>query len=221
MAHWHQHQSWRVWTVRAALALLVVGGLGGCAANAPGAQTGTATPTSTQVIQSGATQTPSASTTQTPAATTTPAIVGVPNCQPNQLTLTMLTVGAAAGHLGQMGKFTNASKTTCTLYGFPGAQMLDAQHNPLPTKALWQTSAYMYSNQQKQLVKLAPGAAAYFAVTWSDVTVGSETSCPTSAYLSVTPPNDFSVLTVADQITACGGGSLEISPVEPKPMMGQ
>ena len=207
-----QH-TWRTRTVGAALSLLVMGGLGGCASLAPAAQAPTQTASTSTLA-------PQPTATQVPLATATAAIVGVPNCQPNQLTLTMLTVGAAAGHLGQMGKFTNASNTKCTLYGFPGAQMLDAQHNPLPTKALWQTSAYMYSNQQKQLVTLAPGASAYFAVTWSDVTVGSETSCPTSAYLSVTPPNDFSVLTVADQITACDGGSLILSPVEPKPMIG-
>ncbi len=141
------------------------------------------------------------------------------NCQPDQLTLAIHSSNGAAGHIGQMAQFTNTSNATCTLFGFPGALMLDAQHNPMTTHALWQTNAYMFTNQVKQNVSLAPGASGYFAVTWSDVTIGSQTGCPTSAYLSVTPPNDFSVLTVADQINACDS-NLVISPVEPTAFMG-
>ncbi|HKT38085.1 MAG TPA: DUF4232 domain-containing protein, partial [Ktedonobacterales bacterium] len=157
--------------------------------------------------------------TQAPTAASTATGVASDNCQPSQLTFTIHTSGGAAGHIGQMGQFTNSSTTTCTLYGFPGAVMLDSQHQPMTTHALWQTSAYMYSNQMKTLVTLTPGASAYFAVTWSDVTTGSATTCPTSSYLSVTPPNDFSVLTVADQINACDS-NLIISPVEPTSFMG-
>lgn len=189
------------------LALLALA-LGGCDVSGLGGQSPQPTaPAATQV----ATQAPTAAATATGGAST--------NCQPSQLTFTIHTGGGAAGHIGQMGQFTNTSTATCTLYGFPGAVMLDAQHQPMTTHALWQTSAYMYSNQQKTLVTLAPGASAYFAVTWSDVTVGSATTCPTSSYLSVTPPNDFSVLTVADQINACDS-NLIISPVEPTNFMG-
>ncbi|HEY7975951.1 MAG TPA: DUF4232 domain-containing protein [Ktedonobacterales bacterium] len=210
---------WRPLAQRVALALLLVGALGGCAAQGPSAQT---PPTATSA-PTGAAATDTPIPTQVAPATSTPQpgtpSVTVLNCQPAQLIFTIHTGGGAAGHIGQMGQFTNQSSATCSLYGFPGAQMLDAQHNPMPTHALWQTSAYMYTNQMKQLVQLAPGASAYFAVTWSDVTVGSATSCPASAYLSVTPPNDFSVLTVADQINACDS-NLEISPVEPTAFMG-
>jgi hypothetical protein len=197
-----------VW--RLALTGLLTGALGGCALQAPTVATATATTSATAA----ATQAAPSTTPQVGATAT-----GVVNCQPSQLTLTIHFGGGAAGHIGQMGQFTNSSNTTCSLYGFPGAQMLDAQHTPMTTHALWQTSAYMYSNQMKHLVLLAPGASAYFAVTWSDVTFGSQTTCPTSSYLSVTPPNDFSVLTITDQINACDS-NLEISPVEPKAFMG-
>lgn len=189
--------------LRMALALLLAGALGGalggCAAQLPAVQA--TAPTSTQE------------------ATLTATVATVATCLPTQLSLTTKQAGAAAGHSGEMGIFTNISTTVCSLYGFPGAQMLDAQRNQMTTHALWQTSAYMYSNQPKQTVQLAPGGSAYFAVTWSDVPIGSDTSCPMSSYLAVTPPNDFSVLTVPNQITACGG-NLEISPVEPTPMFG-
>jgi hypothetical protein len=196
----------KLWGARAlvaALPLVMLGALAGCAV-----PTGTTTIVVIAPTPAGATPVG----TQGTSATATPA--GPATCQPNQLTLSIVTSQGAAGHQGEMDQFTNKSNTTCTLYGFPGAVLLDGAQHPLPTKAVWETDAYMYRNQQKTLVTLHPGGAAYFIVSWSDVTVGSETSCPTAAYLSVTPPNDFSVLTVADAITACGGGTLDISPVE-------
>lgn len=208
--------SWRPLAWRVALVGLLTGALAGALAGCalPG-PTGQTPPAATSTVAPNATQ--AASSTQTPQPGTPGATVA--NCQPNQLTLTIHFSGGAAGHIGQMGQFTNTSNTTCSLYGFPGAVMLDAQRNPMTTHALWQTSAYMYTNQMKQQVQLAPGASAYFAVTWSDVTVDSQANCPTSSYLSVTPPNDFSVLTIADKINACDS-NLEISPVEPTAFMG-
>lgn len=200
----------------APLLILALAGAAGCAIPGAGIQSppaNAATPTLPAATQV-ATETPNSG----PAASATSGVAST-NCQPSQLTFSIHTGGGAAGHIGQMGQFTNSSTSTCTLYGFPGAVMLDAQHQPMTTHALWQTSAYMYSNQMKQMVTLAPGASAYFAVTWSDVTTGSATSCPTSSYLSVTPPNDFSTLTVADQINACDS-NLVISPVEPTAFMG-
>ncbi|HEX2347039.1 MAG TPA: DUF4232 domain-containing protein [Ktedonobacterales bacterium] len=206
----------RIWrglacALMAPLLIVALVGVAGCATSDLGGQSPQTTATSAPPTLPAATQVATRTPTPAPAAST--------NCQPNQLTFSVKSAGGAAGHIGQMGKFTNSSTATCTLYGFPGAVMLDAQHQPMTTHALWQTSAYMYSNQMKQLVTLAPGASAYFAVTWSDVTVGSVTSCPTSSYLSVTPPNDFSVLTIADQITSCDS-NLTISPVEPTAFMG-
>lgn len=201
----------------ALVAALLAGALAGCATPASGAQTGaTSSPTTSSTATSSVTATATATAAPAPTATHT---ASTTTCQPNQLTLTIHSSQGAAGHIGQQAQFTNHSNSACTLYGFPGAQMLDAQHNPMTTHALWETSAYMFSNQFKQTVHLAPGGSAYFAVTWSDVPSGSATSCPVSAYLAVTPPNDFSVLTVADQIGACDG-NLEISPVEPTAFMG-
>ncbi len=217
-----QRQWWRLVRQPQGMALvaLLASALAGCALQAPAAQTSATTPpAATSTGTTAATATTAASApTATPAPSGGTPITST-TCQPDQLTLTLHFASGAAGHIGQMGQFTNHSSSACTLYGFPGAVMLDAQHNPMTTHALWETSAYMFSNQLKQTVHLAPGGSAYFAVTWSDVTIGSQTTCPTSAYLSVTPPNDFSVLTVADQINACDS-NLEISPVEPTAFLG-
>lgn len=187
--------------------------LGGCTLQSPIA-TDTPTPTSGSAVAA-ATATSTTAATATPAPHATPTPSGPPICQPNQLSLAIQTSQGAAGHIAQQDQFTNKSNATCTLYGYPGAVMLDSQQKPIATKTNWQTTGFSYSNQQKQLVTLHPGGVAYFIVEWSDVPVGTETSCPTATYLSVTPPNDFSVLTAADSINACNGGTLGISPVEP------
>ncbi len=62
-------------------------------------------------------------------------------------------------------------------------------------------------------VSLAPGQTAYFNVGYSDVPVGT-TPCAPASKVEITPPNDTSFAVVSvPQITACGGGTLHVSPV--------
>jgi hypothetical protein len=63
----------------------------------------------------------------------------------------------------------------------------------------------------------AHGTAQFFA-HWEQVPVGGETSCPVSASLAVTPPDEFVVLIVPIAIRACGGGRLDMSAVQPAAM---
>jgi len=185
--------------------------LGGCATQAQSAAS-----TST------ATLTPAPMPTATPhdatSAPSAPAVIG-PTCRPDQLTLAIKFLGAATGNVGEMAHFTNHSTVACSLYGFPGAQLLNAQRDPMITHTHWQTSAYLYTTQPVSHVQMAPGAAAYFVVEWEDVPSGSATSCPLASYLEVTPPNDYSAITIANTVGACGG-NLYISPVEPTQFTG-
>jgi hypothetical protein len=48
---------------------------------------------------------------------------------------------------------------------------------------------------------------------WEVIPVGNETSCPTSAFLQVTPPNEFDPITIPMEIMACNHGELDVSPV--------
>jgi Protein of unknown function (DUF4232) len=91
--------------------------------------------------------------------------------------------------------------------------MLDASGVPLATQTTVRGGSYEFTNFPPVNVTLAPGATAYFNVGYSDVPTGSQTSCPQSAQLEVTPPNDFSQLTTAFQATACDQGSITVSPV--------
>lgn len=201
---------WQALLMRAGLAPLLALALGGCAAGTLSGQTQAQETTSAQM----STVTPQDATPMP----TTPIAFG-PTCRPDQLTLAIKFLGAAMGNVGEQDHFTNHSTSACSLYGFPGAQLLDAQRNQMATHTHLQTSAYLYPTQPMLRVEMAPGASAYFIVEWTDVPTGSATSCPMSSYLSVTPPNASSVLTIAAQIGACGG-DLYLSPVEPTPIMG-
>jgi hypothetical protein len=72
---------------------------------------------------------------------------------------------------------------------------------------------YSFTSMAPTTVTLASGQSAYFNIGYSDVPVGNETSCPTSASLEVTPPNATDHLVVIATLSPCGGGTLVVSPV--------
>jgi hypothetical protein len=92
--------------------------------------------------------------------------------------------------------FQNRSAVTCTLYGFPGLQMLDAQGRPIPTRVNW-GSDYVVRPEKPALVTLGPGDQASFVLGYS--TPGNLT-CPASSQLEVTPPNETQSLVIAFQM---------------------
>jgi len=110
--------------------------------------------------------------------------------------------------------FRNVSSTPCSLFGYPGLQMLDVSNHPLPT-TVQRGGSSTFPSTSPQTVVLQPASSAGFYLSYEDVPVGSETSCPTSATLEITPPNDFHPLVISDQIAPCSGGLISVSPVHP------
>jgi Protein of unknown function (DUF4232) len=205
--------------VRAAFGKLGRAGLviaaGGAALGLAACTTTTASRTTSTT---GATTTTTARTTTTnPATTTTAGTTGT--CQPAQLQMTPQTGSGAAGTIQESILMTNISSTTCTMDGYPGMQLLDGNGNSLPTNVVrgGTTFGAAAANQPPALVTLAPQKSAAFSLSYSDVPEGTATSCPTSAKSEITPPNDtaFAVITIA--ITACGQGTIHVSPVYPTP----
>jgi len=90
--------------------------------------------------------------------------------------------------------------------------LLDSAGAGLPTKVL-RKGSYGFTAMAPTTVTVVPGNAAYFNIGYSDVPVGGETSCPTSAAVEVTPPNQIDHLTVKATMAPCGGGTLVVSPV--------
>jgi hypothetical protein len=114
------------------------------------------------------------------------------------------------GNFANIYRLQNTSQQTCTLEGYPGVRLLDEKQLPMSITVLQQTSAYLYTTQNVQLVTLAPGASGYFILEWS----AGPGSCGGAASVVVTPPGDQTSLQIANTIQACTG-TVIVSPIEP------
>ena len=143
-------------------------------------------------------------------------VIGSPQisrCDTPGLAVTPGQVGAGAGNRYESITLTNTSSLTCDLYGFPGMQMYDAANQPLPTKVVWGGGFFDQQPGPTEVI-LVPGAKASFELHWEVIEVGSETSCPTSDHVAITPPDAFTSITVPLPLNACGGGELDVSAVK-------
>jgi hypothetical protein len=138
-------------------------------------------------------------------------------CAPSQLTLKLVSNQGAAGHLEDQFAFTNSSSSVCRQFGYPGAQMVSSAGGALKTIVIRGGNFFPDSSRKPTTVVLQPGQAARFSFGWSDnnESGGSPATCPRADRLQVTPPNDFSTLTVsvADITFAPCDGKITTSPV--------
>lgn len=119
------------------------------------------------------------------------------------------------GHIGVTVVFTNRSRTTCSLYGYPGVAALNAAGQQV-VQAVRTTSGYLggvASGATAPIVDLQPGQSASATVEGTDVPVGSATSCPTYPRLLVTPPNTTVSTTVTASLPGCS--PVQVHPVVP------
>ena len=106
----------------------------------------------------------------------------------------------------------STAQTLCVLSGYPGLQLLSSTGASLPTNVV-RKGTYSFTAMSPTTVLVAPGQSAFFNIGYSDVPVGTETTCPTSASMEITPPNDYDHLAVAASLSPCGGGTMVVSPV--------
>ena len=135
-------------------------------------------------------------------------------CHTAGLALSLENVDAGAGNRVATFRFTNRTSVSCTFFGFPGAQLLDVQNNPLLTNVL-RGGGFVANQPGPLLVAVPAGGSATFLMHWGVVPVGDETTCPTSSQIAVTPPDEFDPIIIPAEITACGGGTLNVSAVQP------
>lgn len=130
--------------------------------------------------------------------------------------------GGAAGSVGLTYRITNTSSQGCTMFGYPGLQLLDAGGRPLPTHVSRVSPYGPPAN-----VTLAPGGQAWFAIQYPTQTGYGNLSCPKSASLGVMAPGDTAQLTVSGpggQLQPYGGttqdlqcGHINVTPVAARP----
>jgi Protein of unknown function (DUF4232) len=161
---------------------------------------------------SGATGTSAPAGTSSPS---TPQTAASERCTPQQLRLAYLGSQGATGHIEASFQLRNGSQKPCTLFGYPGAQMLDAKGNNLPTHVQRGGAFFADTRRAPHNVLLAPQQSARFVFGYStNPEYGSGTTsapkpCPAAVKLEVTPPNTYSQLVVSmfprDNFAPCGG----------------
>ena len=143
---------------------------------------------------------------------------GVAACRAAQLQMATGQSNGAAGTIELSVTMKNGSGTGCSMNGYPGMQLLSSTGAALPTNVVrggGPSFPVAAANGAPTSFVLAPQSSAGFYLSYEDVPVGTETSCPTSSQAEITPPNAFDHAVVALQIAPCGGGTVHVSPVYP------
>jgi hypothetical protein len=166
--------------------------------------------TTPSATTSSTTSSPASSTTPTTSATTTTA--GSTVCATSALSASIYGSAAAAGTVETTVALRSTASAPCQLGGYPGLAMLNAAGGALTTTVV-RGGSYTFTSLVSSTVTLSDGQTAYFNMGYSDVPTGSQTSCPSSTSLEITPPNDTSFLTIAAQLGPCNNGTMTVSPV--------
>lgn len=108
---------------------------------------------------------------------------------------------------------SNTSASSCSTYGYPGLLLLGTTGKALPTN-VQRGGSLTFENISPTHVTLAPGAAAYFNIGFTDVQTNN-TTCSSTHTVEVTPPTNTTHATVTDGlgVYACDNGTLHVSAV--------
>jgi hypothetical protein len=195
--------------VGAVATAVLVGGsvLSACSSNSSSSPTTAGGPTT-----SGVSPTTRASTTTSTGGPPTTTAAGPSQCATSSLTGSVVGSSGAAGTIETTVALNYTGSASCTLAGYPGMQMLASSGASLPTVVV-RKGTYPFTAMAPATVALGPGQSAYFNIGYSDVPTGSETSCPTSASVQVTPPNALDHLVLTAALGPCNAGTLVVSPV--------
>ncbi|HEV7214121.1 MAG TPA: DUF4232 domain-containing protein [Chloroflexota bacterium] len=143
-----------------------------------------------------------------------PALQKPGGCHTADLAISQEQGQVAVGNVGVSFRLRSLLAQRCTLYGFPGVQLLDAAGGPLPTYLTWSRSGYLIGTVPEQTITLDPGGSAYFVLEFTDV-AGPDRACLAAPSLLVTPPNAYtSIATPVHGVAPCGG-IVRASPVLP------
>ena len=139
----------------------------------------------------------------------------IPKCTASDLGV-WIALGQGNGALGTIYyplEFTNLSRHTCYLFGYPGVSALDHSGRQLGSPAQWGSLAGAH------IVNLAPGATAHTLLGYHDAVVTTEPGCDpvnSAAYLRIYPPGQRSATFAAFSFEACShAGPIWMSIIEP------
>lgn len=145
---------------------------------------------------------------------------GVPRCHTADLALRVYQGPQDGGAIGSFYvELTNGSTHTCTLYGFPGVDLLNAGGASLGMKDIW--SVGLAPSGAKQLRTLTPGQSSSAYVTFVTTPAGESGTHPSAATVSVIPPDETTALHAAIDNVETGAvrptvasGTLTVGPMD-------
>jgi hypothetical protein len=140
-----------------------------------------------------------ASSATSPTSTGSSSAAGADACTTAQLKISLIDTGALAGQAGGYLKFTDESRASCRMSGWPAVAGLTAAGKATALLNLQSTmfGAWHYTSPPPVLT-LSPGDAAYAVVAADDHPAGSSTSCPAPYMrLRVSPPGDSASATIS------------------------
>jgi hypothetical protein len=118
------------------------------------------------------------------------------------------TGGSGAGTLEIGVRLRNVSGRRCAMKGFPGLGLRRASETRMRGFAAFDTTL------TPKRVVLATGGYAHAIIRYSDVpSAGDPATCPTSAYLLVTPPSRRVSVEVRARLAPCAKGRMLVSPI--------
>jgi hypothetical protein len=141
---------------------------------------------------------------------TPPKVATATTCNADELTLTLTNGdGGGAGTLNQMLVLTNSGTRTCTLEGFPGVSLVNANGNQIGSPA------DRAKNYVEKSLTLKAKEAAKATVSYSVEGNFPAGTCKAGATkLRVYPPNDTGYLSIASPTITSWCPGFEVSPVQ-------
>ena len=144
-------------------------------------------------------------------------------CRTDQLRLSLdKMLQGLASQTGAFFQLQNASRPSCSLYGYPGFQALNVSGS-VEAIGVARGGSYQINDPGPHIVPLSPGQSAYFGVGWGDYDAVKDTTkgCINTAHVVSVPPNTYSALSTDATLTSIcpeGGGTAKviITAVAPK-----
>lgn len=140
-----------------------------------------------------------------------------PPCRGPALRLTREGGDAGAGNRQVVLSLTNAGSAPCSVRGYPGLTLRDADGDELDqVRTVEQLGNYFRAGQTPETVELEPGAKAYFDLSYSAIPHENlgETRCPSVAEVVATAPGDTADIPLDLAIQPCGR-QVRVSPLRP------
>jgi Protein of unknown function (DUF4232) len=153
-------------------------------------------------------------TAPTSSAPPAPRIVGAAaalarRCTAGQLSARRTATQGAPGHVETGFALRNVSAHGCTLRGYPGALMLDAQGRTMATHLSRGNGFFPDTTLAPRTVTIGVHGGARFTLSYADNSeYAGGHSCPTAATLEITPPQSHGAL----RLSVSGGGQPRFAP---------